>query len=139
MGYVNDSEWARDLTQDAFIAVWKHLPGFRNEASVGTWIYRIATNICLRSVSKEQRTARHELPLDVQEAPVPDIEEKLKLLYKCIAQLKEAERIIISLVLEGLPHAQIAAIVGLSEGNVRVKVHRIKEQLNKNYKAYGQF
>jgi len=137
MGYTNDEEHARDLTQETFIAVWKHLPGFRNEASVGTWVYRIATNQCLRAVAKAQRIVHSELPLEMKEAPPSDTEEKLQLLYKCISMLKETERIIISLVLEGLPHAEIAAIAGLSEGNVRVKVHRIKEQLTQKMKQYG--
>jgi RNA polymerase sigma-70 factor (ECF subfamily) len=139
MGYVNDTDRAQDIAQDTFIAVWKHLPGFRNESSVGTWIFRIATNNCLRSVATEQRKGpRHELPLHLPEAPAPETEERMHLLYTCIAQLKEAERIIISLVLEGLPQAEIAAIAGISEGNIRVKVHRIKEQLTQKFKAHGQ-
>lgn len=53
MGYVNDYELARDMAQETFIKVWQHLPEFRNEAAVGTWIFRIATNHCLRQL--EQR------------------------------------------------------------------------------------
>ncbi len=138
MGYTADEDKAKDLAQEIFIAVWKHLPGFRNEAAVGTWVYRIATNHCLRATAKEQRIIS-ELPLQMSEAPVPDTEEKLQLLYKCIASLKEADRIIISLVLEGLPQAEIAHIAGLSEGNVRVKIHRIKELLTQKIKSYGHF
>ncbi len=138
MGYTNDEELAKDMVQDIFIAVWKHLPGFRNEASVGTWVYRIATNHCLRAVEKEQRNAVIGLPEQLPEAPAANIEEQLQLLYQCIAMLKETDRIIIALVLEGLPQAEIAAIAGLSEGNIRVKVHRIKEQLTQKIKEHGR-
>nr|WP_302252985.1 sigma factor [uncultured Alistipes sp.] len=48
MGYFNDRSLAQDLAQDVFVRVWQHLPAFRGESSVGTWIFRIATNVCLR-------------------------------------------------------------------------------------------
>jgi len=49
------------------------------------------------------------------------------------------DRIIISLVLEDLPQAEIASIIGLSAGNIRVKIHRIKEKLAIKFKDHGQF
>ena len=52
MGYVNNADWAKDLVQETFIAVWQNLPKFRNESSVSTWIFRIATNNCLRQLEK---------------------------------------------------------------------------------------
>ena len=138
MGYTNDEDQAKDLAQETFIAVWKHLPGFRNEAGIGTWVYRIATNQCLRAVEKAQRIVHTELPAELPEAPSHNREEQLQQLYRCIATLKETERIIISLVLEGLPYAEIAEIAGISEGNVRVKVHRIKDQLTQQMNKHGQ-
>ena len=50
MGYTNDHNLAEDMTQETFITVWQMLPTFRNESSIGTWIYRIATNNCLRQI-----------------------------------------------------------------------------------------
>jgi RNA polymerase sigma-70 factor (ECF subfamily) len=66
-------------------------------------------------------------------------EEELAFLYKCIGELEETERIIISLELEDIPQAEIAEIVGLTEGNTRVKIHRIKEKLAAKFKCHGQF
>jgi RNA polymerase sigma-70 factor, ECF subfamily len=66
-------------------------------------------------------------------------QEKVDFLYSCIAQLEETERIIISLVLEDLPQAEIAAVLGISHANVRVKVHRIKEKLSNKFKQHEQF
>jgi RNA polymerase sigma-70 factor (ECF subfamily) len=138
MGYLNDEDGAADIAQETFISVWKHLPGFRGQSSIGTWIFRIATNHCLRYVATEQRRAtRPDLPLQMPEGPVPDTEERLQLLYRCIARLKESERIIISLVLEGLPYSEIAAITEISEGAIRVKVHRIKSALAQQIKSHG--
>lgn len=138
MGYVNDEAQAQDLAQETFIIVWQKLHTFRGEAAISTWIYRIATNTCLRSVEKSKRIPKTELPVQLPDIPEPNREEKIRQLYNCIATLEEPDRIIISLVLGGLPQAEIAAVTGLSEGNTRVKVHRIKEKLLKKLQAYEQ-
>lgn len=138
LGYTNDADQAKDLVQETFIAVWKNLPGFRNESQISTWIFRIATNHCLRALEVSRRMPRTELPFHLADSADESPEEKLKILYKCIAELEETDRIIISLELEGLPQAEIAAVVGISSGNVRVKIHRIKEKLAQKFKAYEQ-
>ena len=139
MGYVNDAEQAKDLTQETFISVWKNLSTFRNESKISTWIFRIATNNCLRAIEKNSRVTKVELPFNLPAIHEETQEEKLTFLYKAIGELEEMERIIISLVLEDLPQAEIASIVGLSEGNTRVKIHRIKEKLAIKFKHHGQF
>jgi len=139
MGYVNDADQAKDLTQETFISVWKNLSSFRNESKISTWIFRIATNNCLRAVEKNKRVTKVELPYNLAAIHEETQEEKLVFLYKAIAELEEMERIIIGLVLEDLPQAEIASIVGLSEGNTRVKIHRIKEKLATKFKHHGQF
>ncbi|MGN6567024.1 MAG: RNA polymerase sigma factor [Flavipsychrobacter sp.] len=139
MGYINDPAQARDLTQETFIAVWQSMQTFRNESTISTWILRIATNNCLRALERSKRIQTADLPFDMPEHKEESIEDKLAFLYKCIAELEETERIIISLLLEDLPQAEIAAIVGLSEGNTRVKIHRIKEKLAVKFKDHGQF
>lgn len=139
MGYINDYEQARDLTQETFIAVWQNLSSFRNESKISTWIFRIATNNCLRAIEKKKRITTTTLPLDLPEVHEETTEGKLNFLYSCIAALEETERIIISLVLEDLPQEEIASIVGLSNVNTRVKIHRIKQKLSNKFKQYGQF
>ena len=114
MGYTNDTEQAKDLVQETFISVWKGLPGFRNESQVGTWIFRIATNLCLRAREVAKRMPKTELSFHLTETWEESPEEKLSFLYRCIAELEATERIIISLELEGLPQAEIAAVIGLS-------------------------
>lgn len=139
MGYINDHEQARDLTQETFISVWRNLSSFKNQSKISTWIFRIATNNCLRAIEKSKRIIKTELPLNLPETIEETQEDKLILLYNCIAELEETDRIIISLLLEDLPQAEIAAIVGLSNANVRVKIHRIKGKLAIKFKKHGQF
>ena len=138
MGYANDTDAAKDLAQETFIKVWKQLPKFRNESSIGTWIFRIASNTCLRQIQKDNKMPKSELPLEIKDEILEtNIEKDIQFLYQCISELQEVERIIISLELEDMNQKEIAEIVGLSEGNVRVKIHRIKEKLTRKFKKNG--
>lgn len=138
MGYVNDADWAKDITQETFITVWQKLPEFRNESAIGTWIFRIASNQCLRQLEKQKRMPKSELPEELEAAQENSNETRINFLYKCIAELNEIDRIIISLELEDIKQAEIATIVGISEANVRVKIHRIKEKLTEKFKQHEQ-
>ncbi|MET3035306.1 sigma-70 family RNA polymerase sigma factor [Chryseobacterium sp. NRRL B-14859] len=137
MGYVNDTELAQDLAQETFIIVWQQLPKFRNESGIGTWIFRIASNNCLRQIEKEKKFSKTDLPIQLEEKKQESLEPQIQLLYQFISELPETERIIISLELEEVKQAEIAHIVGLSESNIRVKIHRIKEKLTKKFKENG--
>ena len=142
MGYVNDSEWAKDIAQDTFILVWQQLPKFRQESVIGTWIFKIACNNCLRQLERNNRFPKKELPAELEDhaepedhtEPSPD--EKVSFLYQCIAALKETDRLIISMELENVRQAEIASILGLSESAVRVRIHRIKEKLTDKFRSY---
>ncbi|WON97191.1 RNA polymerase sigma factor [Sphingobacterium sp. UGAL515B_05] len=65
LSYTGDRDNAEDLIQETFITVWKKLDSFRNDAKLGTWIYRIAINNCLTSMRKKTSTFkkndRHKL------------------------------------------------------------------------------
>lgn len=138
MGYVNDVDWAKDLTQETFITVWQKFSQYRGEAAIGTWIFRIAVNTCLRQLEKSKRIAWTDLNFHLEERPHEETETQMRLLYQCISELSETDRLIISLELEDLPQAEIATIVGLSETNVRVRIHRIKQKLSQKFKEYEQ-
>jgi RNA polymerase sigma-70 factor (ECF subfamily) len=138
MGYVNDHDWAKDIAQETFVTIWQQLPKFRNESAIGTWIFRIASNNCLRQIERQNRMPRSEMPEQIAEVTNHDIEPVVQFLYKCIAELPETDRLIISLELEDVKQAEIAKIVGLSESNTRVKIYRIKERLTQKFENYEQ-
>lgn len=137
MGYVNDTDLAQDLAQETFIIVWQQLPKFRNESSIGTWIFRIASNNCLRQIEKEKKFTKTDLPVNLEEKKQESMEPQIQMLYQFISELPETDRIIISLELEEVKQAEIAHIVGLSESNIRVKIHRIKEKLTQKFRENG--
>jgi RNA polymerase sigma factor (sigma-70 family) len=141
-GYTGDDDAANDLMQETFMKVWQNLDKFRNQAMISTWIYRIAVNTCLSWLRVEKRRAKDELTdaiIETQKEEVSEKVEQVALLYKCISQLEETERIIISMVLDELPYSEIAEISGVSEGNLRVKIHRIKHKLTEIYNRYERF
>lgn len=138
-GYTGDSDTANDLMQETFLKVWQNLDKFRNQAMISTWIYRIAVNTCLSHLRVEKRQAKDELTENIIERKAEEFSEKneqIALLYRCISKLEENERIIITLVLDEVPYPEIAEISGISEGNLRVKIHRIKHKLTELYNRY---
>ena len=138
LGYVNDPDCATDIAQETFITVWQQLPKFRGESAVGTWIFRIASNKCLRQIETQRRMPKSPLPYQIEDIPTTEMEEKVKYLYRSISELPESDRLIISLELEDVKQAEIAEVVGITEANVRVKIHRIKAILTEKFKGYGR-
>jgi RNA polymerase sigma factor (sigma-70 family) len=94
-------------------------------------VYRITINTCLMWVRKEKRSAEiQQRVLPPEPATEPDeSKERIEKLYQAIGQLGEVDRLIIMLVLDELEYDEVARIVGITENNVRVKVHRIKQRL----------
>lgn len=137
MGYVNDEELAKDLCQETFIKVWKNLSSFRGDSAITTWIFRIATNTCLRQIERNKIRISNKLNEDLADEKLPDKESQIKLLYRFISELSEVDRIIISLELDNINQSEIAQIVGLSPGNIRVRIHRIKDQLTKKFQQHA--
>jgi RNA polymerase sigma factor (sigma-70 family) len=131
-GYMKgDRDLAYDLAQDVFINVWNALPGYRAEASYKTWIYRITVNTCLLQIRKDKNKIK--VPLETVAHPVDigtgQAQENEKILYMAIGQLEEVDRLMIMMVLEEVDYNEIASIMGVTENNLRVKIHRIKTKL----------
>lgn len=99
---------------------------------MSSWIFRIAVNLCLRQLQREQKRAGWEAEHHERQQLQSERRTALELrLFEAIAQLPELDRLLISLHLEQLPQQQIADILQISHANVRVRIHRIKEQLQK--------
>ena len=135
LSYSGEKLLADDLHQETWIAVWNSLSKFRNESKISTWIYRIAINTCLMGIKKLKNKAENseEIISKMEEEESFD-ENQITILHKSIAELKEADRIIITLVLEEKPYPEIAEITGITENNLRVKIHRIKNELTEIYR-----
>ncbi|WP_394747843.1 RNA polymerase sigma factor [Spongiimicrobium salis] len=142
LGFMGNKPDADDLLQEILIKIWDNLSAFKGNSSIATWIYRIATNTAiLYSKRKSRRNSKHA-PLKSDNERIlsavaldPGIpEQQINELYTAISSLKEIDRIVIGLLLEGNSYSDIADITGLSSSNVGVRINRIKKALNKKLK-----
>lgn len=139
-GYTGDADIANDLLQETFLKVWQNLDKFRNKSLISTWIYRIAVNTCLTYLRTEKRQAKDELTDNIIETHSEEFSEKneqIALLYTSISKLEENDRLIITMVLDEMPYPEIAEVSGISEGNLRVRIHRIKQKLTELYNHHA--
>ena len=135
IGYLKgDAELAGDMVQEVFIRVWERHDFFKNECQVSTWIYRITVNVCLTEIRRQKNYINRINRLDpVSESQAERMEDEIGILNRCIARLNEADRVLALLILEDLSQQDIAQILGLTEVNARVRIHRLKEKLKKSY------
>lgn len=125
----------QDLFQEVVFQIWKSLDKFKGKSSIDTWVYKIAINVCLRSKMKFDKSNNntdrfesiHFTPIE-KEIDVYE-QEKFNYLKECISILNESETSLIVLYLDDLPYKEIAAITGLSENNIAVRMKRIRKKL----------
>ena len=130
-GYLGPCGEVEDLFQEIMINAWNSLPSFRGESRASTWLYRVAVNTAL--VHRRKRRATEPLPelRDPARGAQQDLEneERLAALRAAIATLPDQDRLIVTLLLEGLSYKEIAEITGLTVNHVGVKISRIKDTL----------
>lgn len=135
--YCNDTEERKDLIQEMSVQLWKAFASYRPEYKYSTWIYRIALNVAISFYRK--KTLRRTNPISEtilnigEEADHTDTAERMFLLQKFIAGLKEIDRALMLLYLEEKSHREIADIMGISESNVSTKIGRIKLELRQKF------
>jgi RNA polymerase sigma-70 factor (ECF subfamily) len=136
---------AEDLAQEVFLRVHRSIGEFRGEAKLSTWLYAIASRLCLnRLTSGERRLARHgeeTLTRLASSAVGPaDEAERSELeaaLHRAIAELGEDRRIVVVLRdLEGLSYEEIAAALELELGTVRSRLHRARMDLREKLERF---
>lgn len=142
--YNPNTEDQKDMYQEILVNIWKSLETFRGEAALSTWIYRIAVNTSLSFTGKAFKQMKLMVSADSMQLSsiIEDetLEEKLaqeqhfSLLQAELNQLSVIDKALISLLLEGLSMREIADIIGITEPNVKVKIHRIKEHLKNKLK-----
>jgi RNA polymerase sigma-70 factor (ECF subfamily) len=123
-----------DLFQEISLQVWKSILDFRGESKVSTWIYRVALYTAYVWVRTEKKRPETQPLVGVERTLVmkEQVEDgRLNWLYEQIGQLDQIDRSVCLLMLDGYKYREIADILGISESNVGVKVHRIKQQLSR--------
>lgn len=135
--YENRPALIEELAQEVFLAVYRALPSFRGEASLKTFIARIANNVGVDHVRRASRKPR-EAGLDVASTlPDPDSDHetdtdlalKREKLVAAVRGLEISLRQVVSLHLEGFSNTEIAEALSISPNNAGVRLHRARSEL----------
>lgn len=146
-----NAEDAEEAAQDTFLALWRGIGSFRQESSLATWIYRLASNSCIDLLRRGRRNPSgpslddEEQMIDaVDTAPLPQQElERCELrdrLCEGLSALPEEYRAILLLrENEGLSYAEIASALTLELGTVKSRISRARTLLRNYLSADGNF
>src|SRR5690349_3110419 len=135
LGNISDAE---DAVQETFLKVHRAASTYSGEASFSTWMYRILINTCYDALRKRQRRPEEEaldaMPVERGTTSVDDA--KRITLRKLLGTLTEQRRTVFTLFeIEGLSHAEIASILGITEGNSKWILFSTKKQLQEMWKS----
>ena len=132
--YQDDAGDREDLLQEMVMQLWVAFDSFRGESKISSWMYRVALNTAIVFFKKQKRRPdNQQLPPDFEIAeeasPTTEQEEKLAIFYKAVQQLDKVEKALIYLYMEDEPYNEIAAHLGITQVNVRVRLNRVKNKL----------
>lgn len=129
--YRDNKEDQEDLFQEIVYQLWKSYPDFKGESKVSSWMYRIALNTAIAVYRKSKISVDYyeEFPEHLHFSDEKNISQNEERLFWALRRLNDSEKAVISLYLEDFNYAEIAAITGLSESNIGVRLNRIKHKL----------
>ena len=148
IGILQNEHDAEEITQEVFIEVFRSIKNFKNEATLSTWIYRIAVNKSLDFIRKSKRNKRFGIVVNLfkEETNEPIVhpknffhpgialekKEKSTILFAAIEQLNERQKTCFVLKhVEGLSQREISEVMQCAEGAVESMLSRAKENLRK--------
>lgn len=139
--YMAHKEDQQDLFQEIVYQLWKSLDTFQGGSKFSTWMYRVALNTAMVFLKKDKRkiSASDQLPehLTQEDDGASEKENQLAHFYKALQQLDNIEKAIIFYHLEDFSHRETGINLGISEGNVRVKLNRAKNKIKELIKSQG--
>lgn len=131
-----DRQTAQDVTQKAFVRAWRSIGGFRHDARFSTWLHRIVVNTATSHLGRRPVTEDLEAVQEAVDTVFPTgfetlrREERVRWLRAGLTTLKEIDAIVLtSFYLEERSVAEVAEATGLTEANVKVRLHRARGRL----------
>jgi RNA polymerase sigma factor (sigma-70 family) len=137
--HLGNSSDAEDAVQETFLKIHRAATTFTGEASFSTWAYRILVNTCYDLLRRRRRRIE-ESPIDdvveTAERTAPNVDDAKRMtLRKLLDELTEQRRTVFTLFeIEGLSHAEIGQILGISEGNSKWILFATKKELQEKWK-----
>jgi RNA polymerase sigma-70 factor, ECF subfamily len=134
--YMKDRERSEEMAMNAFLSLFQKIGQFKSEGSFEGWILRITVNHCLMELRKKTTFSIETTPDQIQLPAENTIFDKLydEDIGKMLKILPEGARIIFNLyAIEGYKHAEIAQMLGISEGTSKSQLNYAKEKLRKSF------
>lgn len=129
--YAANKDDEQDLRQEVIYQAWRSFNTFSGKSKFSTWLYRVALNTALTHQRKKELPKSEGFDSDWSISPEGD--ERTRLM-RHIRGLKDAEKLIIMLHLDGYTNEEVAMISGLTKNHLAVKLHRVKEKLAQSIK-----
>jgi RNA polymerase sigma-70 factor (ECF subfamily) len=135
--YYAGYEDQKDAYQDIILQLWKSFDTFRGASEISTWIYRVSLNTLLTKVRNERNKVITE-PLLVSAliTPAAMADDDRELLSMVMQSLKDIDKAIVILYLEGYKNKEISQILDLTPTNVSTRLNRVKEELKAKFKNH---
>jgi RNA polymerase sigma factor (sigma-70 family) len=141
--FVRNRDDAKDLTQDVFIRAYRSRDSFRGDSSIYTWLYKIAINLAINHKSRSRLSSFSSID-DVPEIsggadPSNDVlsSELGRNMQKAIDSLPARQKAVFILrYYEDKPHAEIAGLLGITEGAVKAHYHQAIKKLRNELSPY---
>ncbi len=136
---ISDHPEAEEIAQDIFLKAYQALTGFKQESKFSTWLYRIAVNMSLSAVRKRKMVMASLSSMDVEHLQEGEIQENMyaytddeqvSMVNEAIKNLHPQDAMLVGMFYtDELSIQDISDITGLSQANVKVRLHRLRKKL----------
>ena len=138
-----DADLAQDFTQETFVRAFNKLRDFQGKSAFGTWLHAITVSVSLNALRKVKKIRQRETVLDdttstfasTSRQAEPDLKQKLSV---AIASLPEHYRVVFVMYdMEGYPHEEIGATLGIPVGTSKARLSRARQQLREQLAEFA--
>lgn len=142
---MGNEEDAKDMTQEAFIKVYRNIKGFRMDSSFSTWMYRIVMNTCKDELRKKKMkvisidqpitTDDGQMQMELEDHglkpdEIVESRETQKEVHEALQEIKETNRVVVVLRdIKGFSYAEISEIIDVPVGTIKSRINRGRQEL----------
>ncbi len=153
--YSGNAHDAYDISQDVFLRVYQNIDTFKGQSKFSTWLFQLATNICIDFCRKNSRRKEVSMVIsddegneselnfpDISASPenIHDDRQLREDLAKCIDKLSDEHRLVLVLRdIDGLSYKEISDILNMEQGTVKSRLFRAREKLRNIMIKSGNF